>query len=86
MTNNEKTVEKIVEEMRETLDADVEMTRAKDEEDLFAHVRWGSCARMIALVAGTDATTEFTQAQHRYVNRHKMLTGYNERNGRTDDE
>lgn len=86
MTNNEKTVEKIVEEMRETLDADVEFTRDAAEEDLFAHIRWGSYARMIAVVAGTDATTEFTQAQYRYANRHKMLTGYNERTGRTDDE
>ena len=86
MTNNEKTVEKIVEEMRETLDADVEMTRARDEADIGAHIRWGSYARMIAIAAGTDATTEFTQSQHRYVNRHKMLTGYNERTGRTDDE
>lgn len=79
-------IDKIVEKMRETLDADVETTREKDEADLMAHVRWGSYARMIALVAGTSSTTEFTQAQHRYVNRHKMLTGYNERTGRTDDE
>jgi hypothetical protein len=66
-------VDEVIQKMREHFDADVELRHAKRTHgDAMTLCRWNDMAAMIAIVAGTDSTVEFSRARARYRARQEL--------------
>jgi hypothetical protein len=60
-------MDEVIQKMREHFDADIELRHAKHTQgDAMTLCRWNGMAAMIATVAGTESTAEFSRAQARY--------------------